>query len=61
MAAGAHGVNGTHVLYLAEGRTKGERVYVIIRHRNTVEMIAPWMAQLIQNLSDVTKIHAKVS
>ena len=61
MGVGVNGVNGTYALYLAEGLVKVERVNVIIRHLNTVVIIARWMVQLAQNLNDVTKTHAQVS
>ena len=56
-----NGVNGKHVQYLVEGLRKEERVYVIVRCHNSGERIARWMAQLTQNITDVTKTHAQVS
>ena len=40
MVAGVNGGNGTNVLYLVEGLTREESVYVIDRSHNSGEMIA---------------------
>ena len=61
MVVGANGVNGMNVQYLVEVLTKRDPVYVIVRHRNLMEMNVRLMDQRTQNLKDVTKIHAQVS